>query len=84
MNELSTAGDSRGWWDGDTLVIETTNYSSKSDFYGSTRNLHLTERLTFVGPHTLEYELTFDDSTTRTRPWTVSIPLKGTDEAIFE
>ena len=77
-------GDSRGWWDGDTLVIETTNYSPKSDFYGSTRNLHLTERLTLVGPHTLDYELTFDDSTTWTRPWTVSIPLKGTDEAIFE
>ena len=77
-------GDSRGHWEGDTLVIETTNYSTKSDFMGSRQNLQLTERLTRVGPSTLNYEITVNDSTTWTRPWTVSIPLKGKDEAIYE
>ena len=79
-------GDPRGHWEGDTLVVETTNFSSKSDFYlsGPVENLHLVERYTRVGPDTLEYVATITDPTTWTRPWTVSIPLKKSDDAVFE
>ncbi|MCH7748817.1 MAG: hypothetical protein IH939_12055 [Acidobacteria bacterium] len=77
-------GDSRGHWDGDTLVIETTNYSPQARFRGASDNLHMIERLTRVGPRTLEYEITITDPTTWTRPWTVMIPLMGSDDAIFE
>ncbi|MEE2612783.1 MAG: hypothetical protein VX975_03050 [Acidobacteriota bacterium] len=77
-------GDSRGHWDGDTLVIETTNYSSQARFRGASDNLHMVERLTRVGPRTLDYEVTITDPTTWTRPWTVMIPLMGSDDAIFE
>jgi hypothetical protein len=63
-------GDSRGHWEGDTLVIDVTNFSSKTDFQGSRENLHLVERWTRTGPATLEYVLTVDDPTVWTRPWT--------------
>ena len=77
-------GDSRGHWEGDTLVIETTNYSPQARFRGASDNLHIVERLTRVGPKTLNYEVTITDPTTWTRPWTVMIPLMGSDDAIFE
>ena len=77
-------GDSRGHWEGDTLVIETTNYSLQARFRGASDNLHMVERLTRVGPRTLNYEVTITDPTTWTRPWTVMIPLMGSDDAIFE
>jgi hypothetical protein len=64
-------GDSRGRWEGDTLVIDVTNFSPKTDFQGSRENLHLVERWTRTGPATLEYALTVDDPTVWTRPWTV-------------
>jgi hypothetical protein len=77
-------GDSRGRWDGDTLVVDTTNFSPKSDFMGSHENLHLTERFTRVGPDVLNYEFTVDDPSTWTMPWTAMIPLKLKDERIYE
>jgi hypothetical protein len=77
-------GDSRGRWEGDTLVVDTTNFSAKSDFMGSHENLHLTERFTRVGPEILNYEFTVDDPSTWTRPWTAMIPLKLKDERIYE
>jgi hypothetical protein len=77
-------GDSRGRWDGDTLVIDTTNFSPKSDFMGARENLHLTERLRRVAPDILEYEFTVDDPTTWTAPWTAMIPLKLKNELIYE
>ena len=77
-------GDSRGYWDGDTLVVETTNYSASADFRGAGQNLRMVERLTRVGPATLDYEVTILDPTTWTRPWTVVIPLMGSEEPIFE
>ena len=77
-------GDSRGYWEGDTLVIETTNFSSTANFRGSSDGLHLVERLTRVGPRTLDYELTVTDPTVWTRPWTVRIPLMLSDEPMFE
>ena len=77
-------GDSRGHWDGDTLVIETTNYSKMGAFLSASTDLRVTERFTRIGPDTLSYEITFEDPTTWTRPWTVMIPLKRSDDAIFE
>jgi hypothetical protein len=64
-------GDSRGRWEGDTLVIDVTNFSPKTDFMGSRENLHLIERWTRTGPDTLEYAVTIEDPTVWTRSWTV-------------
>src|SRR5437660_9739823 len=64
-------GDSRGHWEGNTLVIDVTNFSPKTDFQGSRENLHLVERWTRTGPNTLEYVVTIEDPTVWTRPWTV-------------
>jgi hypothetical protein len=77
-------GFSRGRWDGDTLVVETRNFSPKSEFMGSHENLQLTERFTRVSADVLNYEFTVNDPTTWTRPWTAMIPLKAKDEMIFE
>ena len=77
-------GSARGHWEGDTLVVESTNFSPKSNFRGSNTSLHLVERFTRVGPTTLNYEVTVTDPTTWTRPWTALIPLTGTDDAIYE
>ena len=77
-------GDSRGRWDGNTLVIDTTNFSPKSNFMSSAEALHLVERFTRVAPDTLNYEITLDDPTTWTRPWTAMLPLKATPERMFE
>jgi hypothetical protein len=64
-------GDSRGHWEGTTLVIDVTNFSPKTDFRGSREKLHLVERWTRTGPNTLEYAVTINDPTVWTRPWTV-------------
>ena len=77
-------GDSRGHWDGDTLVIDTTNFSSRSEFMGAHENLRLTEKLTRVSAEILNYEFTVTDPTTWTAPWTAMIPLKLKDELIYE
>jgi hypothetical protein len=64
-------GDSRGHWEGTTLVVDVTNFSAKTDFQGSRENLHLVERWTRTGADTLEYQVTIEDPTVWTRPWTV-------------
>jgi hypothetical protein len=64
-------GDSRGHWEGDTLVVDVTNFSPKTNAFGSRENLHLVERWTRTGPMTLAYEVTIEDPTVWTRPWTV-------------
>src|ERR1700681_2197277 len=64
-------GDSRGHWEGNTLVVDVTNFTPKTDFQGSRENLHLVERWTRTGPKTLAYEVTIEDPTVWTRPWTV-------------
>jgi hypothetical protein len=65
-------GDSRGHWEGNTLVIDVTNFSPKTDFLGSRENLHLIERWTRTGANSLEYVVTIEDPTVWTRPWTVA------------
>ena len=77
-------GEPRGRWEGDTLVVESKNFSPKSEFRGSRENLHLIERFTRVGPNTLNYEITVNDPTVWTRPWTAMVPFDRTDELIHE
>ena len=67
-------GDARGRWEGDTLVIDTTNFTQKMDFGGSRENLHLTERLTRASDDRITYRVTVEDPTTWTRPWTIEVP----------
>ena len=76
-------GDSRGHWDGDTLVVETTNFLRETHFEGSSTNLHLVERFTRVGAEALVYEFTVEDPTMWTRPWTAQIPMRRTEGPIF-
>jgi hypothetical protein len=64
-------GDSRGHWEGDTLVVDVTNFSPKSDYQGSRENLHLVERWTRTGPLSIEHAVTIEDPTVWTRPWAV-------------
>ena len=64
-------GDSRGRWEGDTLVVDVTNFSEKRDFRGSRENLHLIERWRRTGPDSMELVTTVEDPTVWTRPWTV-------------
>ena len=77
-------GDSRGYWEGDTLLVETRNYSPKSRFRGASDNLRVVEKFTRTGPDTLEYAVTIDDPTIWTSSWTASIPLLRSDDAIYE
>jgi hypothetical protein len=64
-------GDSRGHWEGNTLVVDVTNFSPKTDVFGSRENLHLVERWTRTGPKSLSYEVLIEDPTVWTRPWTI-------------
>lgn len=77
-------GDPRGRWEGDTLVIETTNMHERAAFRGATEKLKITEKFTRVSAETLAYEVTFEDPDTWTRPWTLMIPLKKTQDKLFE
>ena len=77
-------GDSRGRWDGDTLVVDVTNFSPKSNFQGAHENLHLTERWTRVDAETMEYAVTIEDPTTWTSPWTVKQELKKQNDAAYQ
>jgi hypothetical protein len=72
-------GDSRGRWEGKTLVVDVTNFSAKTDFQGSRENLHLVERWTRVDANTLEYVVTLEDPTTWTRTWTVKQEMNRQD-----
>ena len=78
------SGDSRGRWEGNALVVDTTNFSPRSNFMGSAENLHIVERFTRVAADTLQYEVTVDDLTTWTRPWTVMIRMKRSQDKLYE
>ena len=77
-------GDSRGHWDGDTLVVDTRNFTDKTSYRGAAGNLHLVERFTRVAPETLLYEVTIDDPTAFDRSWTVSLPATLAGGPIYE
>ena len=73
-------GDSRGRWEGDTLVVEVTNFSNDTNFQGSGENMRLTERYTRTAADLIIFRVTIEDPTTFTRPWTIEVPLTKSDE----
>ena len=74
-------GDARGRWEGDSLVVETTNFSSRSAFRGATDNLRLTERFTPTDDGIVEWRATMDDARTWTRPWSFALTLTRKDQS---
>ncbi len=77
-------GDSVGKWEGDTLVVDTTNFTNKTRFQGSSENLHVVERFTRTGPRTLLYRFTVEDPTTWDSAWTGEYPWNASDENLYE
>ena len=77
-------GDSVGHWDGDTLVVDTTNFTNKTRYNGSGEQLHVVERFTRVDPKTILYRFTVEDPTTWDRSWTGEYPWRATDEKLYE
>jgi hypothetical protein len=77
-------GNYVGHWDGETLVVETTNFNGKNPFQGSSENMRLTERFTRVDRNTLRYQFTVDDPSTWTRPWSAEVPWTTTVGPLFE
>jgi len=77
-------GDSVGRWEGNSLVVDTTNFSPKDNFMGSAENLHLIERFTRIAADEIRYEMTIDDATTWTKPWTAVLRLKQIQDKIYE
>ena len=78
------SGDARGHWEGDTLVVETSNFNDQRRWRGSTPNMKLVERFTRIDADTLEYEFTVTDPETWTSPWTAQIPMRLNDLTLFE
>ena len=77
-------GDSRGHWEGDTLVVDTSNYKARAFMGLSSEKLHVTERLSRTGAEKLQYQITVDDPGTWTKPWTLMIPLSRSSDPVFE
>lgn len=80
-------GDARGRWEGDTLVVDTTNFTNQTNYQGSRENLHLVERFTRAAPDLIMYQATIEDPTVFTRSWTIEVPLTKQDDKknqIFE
>ncbi len=77
-------GSYRGRWEGETLVVETTNFNGKNPFQGSSENMRLTERFTRVDQNTIRYQFTVDDPSTWTRPWSAEVPWTKTVGPLFE
>jgi len=77
-------GDSRGHWEGDTLVVDSINFTDKSRTRGSDEKMHLTERFTRTAADTLLYQFTVDDPTSFTRPWSGEIPSWKSEDKIYE
>jgi hypothetical protein len=83
-NVRKLMGDSIGHWEGNTLVVETTNFTDKEAFRGATADLKVTERFTRVSPDTIEYRFTIDDPRAFTQPWSGEIAMHRTDEMMYE
>jgi hypothetical protein len=78
------SGDSRGWWEGETLVVETTNFNDQKRFRGASEQLQTVERFTRLDADTIDYRLTVTDPETFSRPWTLVNGLRRADDGIFE
>jgi len=78
------SGDSRGWWEGQTLVVETRNFNDQKRFRGASPQLHLVERFTRLDADTIDYRLTVTDPATFARPWTLANGLRRADGGIYE
>ncbi len=77
-------GSSRGRWEGETLVVETTNFTDKNPFRGSSETMRVIERFTRVDEDTIVYKFTIEDPSTWTRPWSAEVPMKQTVGPLFE
>ncbi len=77
-------GDSIGHWDGDTLVVETTNFNDKANFRGATQNLKVTERFTRASPRTIHYQFKVEDPDAFTQPWSGELAFNALNENIYE
>ena len=77
-------GDARGHWEGNTLVIETVNFTDERNFRGAGENLQLVERFTRVDRDTIDYQFTVTDPKTWARPWTAEFPLTRSQESLYE
>ena len=77
-------GDSRGWWEGDTMVVETTNFTDRTAFRGSSEHLKVTERFTLVDADTLRYQFTIEDPSTWDTPWKGEYPMRRSQAQRYE
>jgi len=77
-------GDSIGHWEGDALVVDTTNFAEQVSFRGASPDLHVVERFEFIDAKTLSYRFTVDDPSTFARPWSGEIPIRATDDQMYE
>ena len=77
-------GDSRGRWEGNTLIVDTTNFTDKTNLRGADEHLHLVERFTRVDETTLLYEFTVDNPTAFSRPWSAVLPMTKTSDRVFD
>ncbi len=80
----SWLGDSIGWWEGDTLVVETTNFNDDPALFSATRNLKVTERFSRIDKDTLRYQFTVEDPSTWAEPWTGEYPWPASDKKVYE
>jgi hypothetical protein len=83
-NVRQLLGDSIGHWEGDTLVVDTTNFTDQTIFSGASENLHVVERFQRVDPQTILYKVTIDDPATFSRTWTMEYPFRATAGPVYE
>jgi len=83
-NVRQWVGTSRGRWDGNTLIVETTNFNGKNAFRGASENMKVIERFTRVADDVITYQFTVEDDATWARPWTAEMPMQKTEGPIFE
>jgi hypothetical protein len=83
-NVRSYLGESRGRWEGETLVVETSNFNGRAPYRGATTNLRVTERYTRVGPDKIDFKVTFEDDTQWTQPWTAAYSMRTGEGELYE
>ena len=83
-NVRSYLGESRGHWEGDTLVVETRNFNGKAPYRGAGSNLRVTERYTRVAPDKIDFKVTFEDETQWTQPWSAQYAMRTGEGELYE